>query len=100
MDSYDISGLKKRLQTGKSFSISLSGKRCIGNEGNDYVAGLAWLSGHDVESVFELIIPDSTKIKFDCLVQVSNVGGGDSTNVGGLEMEVLSNGKPEITETV
>ncbi len=43
-------------------------------------------------------MPDGTTIKFNCIIQVSNVGGGDSTNVGGLEMEVMSNGKPEITE--
>ena len=91
-------GWKKRMQTGKAFSISLSGKRCIGDEGNDYIAGLAWLSGHDVESAFEWIMPDGTTIKLSCLVQVTNVGGGDSTNVGGLELEVMSNGKPEITD--
>ena len=86
----DQEGWTRRMSTGKGFSISLSGKRCVGDPGNDYVAGL--------ESKFEWIFPDGTKVAFDCIVNVTNVGSGDSTNVGALEFEVLSNGKPTISE--
>ncbi|MDY3828041.1 MAG: hypothetical protein SOZ71_04570, partial [Clostridium sp.] len=53
----DTEGWVKRLMTGKGFSISLNGKRNIGDAGNDYVAGLAFKTGQDVETVFEWDMP-------------------------------------------
>lgn len=93
----DTEGWVKRLMTGKGFSISLNGKRNIGDAGNDYVAGLAFKTGQDVETVFEWDMPSGTTIKFDCLVNITTPGGGDSTNVDTLEFEVMSNGKPTVT---
>lgn len=90
----DTEGWIRRLMTGKGFSIDLSGKRNIGDEGNDYVAGLLFKTGQDVETVFEWEFPSGAKVSFNCLVNVTNVGGGDSTNVGALEFSVMSNGKP------
>lgn len=89
-------GWKRRLVTGKGVSISLSGKRNVGDEGNDYVASKMFATGKDSESVFEWDMPDETVIKFDCIINISS-GGGDSTNVEGLEFEVLSDGKPTVT---
>lgn len=89
-------GWKRRLVTGKSVTVSLSGKRNIGDEGNDYAASFAWKSGQDTETVFEWDMPDGTVVKFDCVVNLTS-DGGDSTNVSGLEFEVLSNGKPTVT---
>lgn len=94
----DTEGWVRRLQTGKGFGISLSGKRCVGDAGNDYVAGLLFKNAQDVETKFEWEFPDGTIVKFDCVINVTNVGTGDSTGVGALEFEVLSNGKPTITE--
>ena len=93
----DTEGWIRRLMTGKGFSIDLSGKRNIGDEGNDYVAGLLFKTGQDVETVFEWEFPSGAKVSFNCLVNVTNVGGGDTTNVGGLEFSVMSNGKPTFT---
>lgn len=93
----DTEGWIRRLMTGKGFSIELSGKRNIRDKGNDYVAGLVFKTGQDVETIFEWEFPSGAKVKFSCLVNVTNVGGGDSTNVGGLEFSVMSNGKPEFT---
>ena len=70
----------------------------MGDPGNDYVAGLLFKNAQELESKFEWIFPDGTKVAFDCIVNVTNVGSGDSTNVGALEFEVLSNGKPTISE--
>ena len=88
----------RRMQTGKGFSISISGKRNVGDEGNDYVASKLFSTGKDVESVFEWVFADGTTVKFDCLISVSNAGTGDSTNVAPLEFEVMSNGKPTVTK--
>lgn len=89
-------GWKRRMMTGKSFSISLSGKRNVGDAGNDYVAGLKFKTGQAATTVFEWDMPDGTKVKFDCVANITS-GGGDSTNVDGIEIEVLSDGAPTIT---
>jgi len=94
----DTEGWVRRLMTGKGFAISLSGKRHVGDPGNDYVAGMAWKSGLDCSSKAEIEFPDGDKLAFDCIVNVSTPFGGDSTNVSGLELELQSNGKPTYTE--
>ena len=90
-------GWIRRMQTGKGFSISISGKRNVGDAGNDYVASKLFASGKNVESKFSWEFADGTTVEFDCLISVSNAGTGDSTNVAPLEFEVMSNGKPTVT---
>lgn len=93
----DMEGWLRRMVTGKSLTISLSGKRNIGDAGNDYVANKAWATGADCESHFEWEFPSGAKLKFDCVLNVTNPGGGESRNVAPLEFEVLSDGKPTFT---
>ena len=90
-------GWVRRLQTGKGCSISLNGKRNIGDAGNDYVASKMFATGRDVETKFEWTMPSGLKVEFDCVLNISSAGG-DSTNVDVLEFEVMSNGKPTVTE--
>lgn len=90
-------GWVRRLQTGKGFSISLNGKRNIGDAGNDYVASKMFATGRDVETKFEWTMPSGLKVEFDCVLNISSAGG-DSTNVDVLEFEVMSNGKPIVTD--
>ena len=91
-------GWVRRLQTGKGFSISLNGKRNIGDKGNDYVASKMFATGRDVETKFEWTMPSGLKVEFDCVLNISSAGG-DSTDVDVLEFEVMSNGKPTVTDT-
>ena len=74
-------GWIRRMQTGKGFSISISGKRNIGDAGNDYIASKLFSTGADVESKFEWDFPDGTKVEFDCIISVSNAGTGDRKSV-------------------
>lgn len=90
-------GWIRRMMTGKGFSISISGKRNIGDAGNDYIASKLFETGKNVESVFEWEFGDGTSVKFDCIISVSNAGTGDSTNVAPLEFEIMSDGKPTVT---
>ena len=90
-------GWVRRLQTGKGFSISLNGKRNIGDAGNDYVASKMFATGRDVETKFEWTMPSGLKVEFDCILNISSAGG-DSTDVDVLEFEVMSNGKPTVTD--
>ena len=94
----DAEGWVKRIMTGKGFSLKLSGKRCIGDAGNDYLAQCAWLTGSGCDSVFQWEFPNGDKLKFECVVNVSNPGTGDAVDVGGLEVEIMSHGKPQYTE--
>lgn len=90
----DTEGWIRRLMTGKSFSISMSGKRSVGDPGNDYVAKLAWKSGLECSSKAAIVFPDGDKLEFNCVVNVGTPFGGDSTGVSSLEFELQSDGKP------
>jgi len=93
----DTAGWARALMTGKKFSISLNGKRSVGDKGNDYIANTAWKDGLDCSSKGEIEFPDGAKLTFDCVVNVKNIGGGDSTNVAPLEFDLVGDGKPVYT---
>lgn len=93
----EAAGWMRRMVTGKSLTIKLTGKRHVGDEGNDYLAGLAWSTGADCNSQLEWTMPSGAKLKYDCVVNVVNPGGGESRDVAPLEVELLSDGKPMFT---
>lgn len=98
---FDTEGWTRRLMTAKSVTISVTAKRNVGDAGNDAVAGLAWKNGRNVEKDFQWTFPDKTVVKFaSAVINVTNVGAGDSTAVAPLEFEVQSNGKPAVTPGV
>lgn len=92
----EAQGWKRRLLTAKSFSISLNGKRDVGDVGNDYVASMYFVTGTGAYTKFEWTMIDGTKVAFNCIVNCT-AAGGDSTAIDALEFEVLSDGKPEVT---
>lgn len=95
---YSSGGWKRRLKTAKSVKITVSAKRNIGDTGNDFVAGLAFVNGRSSEADFEWEFPDGTKVKFsDAVINLTALGAGESTAVAPLEFEILSNGQPTIT---
>lgn len=89
-------GWVRRLKTGKGITISLNGKRNVGDDGNDYIASLAFLSGQSCNSQLEWEFPNGDTVKMDCVINVTAIGG-DSTNVEPLEFECKSDGKPTYT---
>lgn len=96
---FESEGWVRRLKTGKGVTISVSGKRNIGDTGNDFVAGLSFKNGREAEADFEWIFPDGTKVKFgSAVINITALGSNDSTGVAPLEFEVMSNGKPTVTE--
>ena len=95
---FESEGWVRRLMTAKSVTVTVSGKRNIGDTGNDYISGLTFANGQAAQADFKWTFPDGTAVEFtDAVINVSNNGGGDSTNVGPLEFEVMSNGKPTVT---
>lgn len=95
---FEHEGWVRRLQTAKSISLSVQGKRNLGDAGNDYVAGFAWQNGRAVECDMKWTMPSGEEVIFrGCVFSVTNVGSGASTDVAPLEFEVQSNGKPIYT---
>ena len=95
---FDQQGWRRALVTGKAISISVTAKRNVGDTGNDAVAALWDKTGRAAEKDFQWTFPDGTVVLFaDAVINVTNIGAGDSTGVAPLEFEVLSNGKPTVT---
>ena len=79
----------------KSITISVSGKRNVTDTGNDYIATKAFKNGRDAEADFQWTFPDGTKVVFlGAVINITEFGSGDSTNVAPLAFDVMSNGKP------
>lgn len=98
---FNTEGWVRRLLTAKGVTISVTGKRNVGDPGNDEVAGLAFENGRDSEKDIAWNFPDGTKVKFvGAVINVTNIGAGDSTAVAPLEFDIMSNGKPEITASL
>ena len=94
---YDMEGWMRRMVTGKSIGITVSGKRNIGDDGNDYVAGIALKTGSDCETTVTWNFPSGAKLVIPCVINVTEWGAGDSRSVAPLAFEIQSNGKPTFT---
>ena len=53
--------------------------------------------GREACTKFRWTLPDGLTVNQNVVIAVTNNGGGDSTNVGGLEFECRSDGKPAVT---
>lgn len=93
----EADGWGDAMMTSKKLSFSFQGKRTYGDPGNDYIAGLAWLSGNDTVAPFEWELPSGAMVAFDAIINVTTPAGGDSTTVDALEFEVKCKGKPNFT---
>lgn len=93
----DAEGWAKSAVTGKKLSFAFQGKRSVGDPGNDYIAGLALSMGQEAMTKFEWEMVSGAKMAFDCVVNVTTPGGGDSTALDALEFEVTCYGKPTFT---
>lgn len=94
---YEAEGWTRRLVTGKSITISVSGKRHVGDTGNDYIAGLALKTGSEASTEFTWTFPDGSSLEMTGVVSVTEWGAGDSTNVAPLAFDFMSDGKPTFT---
>lgn len=90
----DTKGWLRQIMTGKSFAVTLKGKRNVGDPGNDYCAKIAWADGLDCSTISQIVFPNGDKLVFNCVIDVSNPGGDDSTKVAPLDVELKADGKP------
>ena len=95
---FTTEGWTRRLMTGKSITITVSGKRNCGDTGNDKIANMFNANGTAAQADFQWTFPDGAVLELaGAVVNVTNMGSGDSTAVGPLEFEIMSNGKPTYT---
>ena len=95
-NSFAAGGWQSALVTGKAAKITLKGKRCVGDAGNDLIAGKFLLTGQDAYIAARIVHPDGTTLTWNqmaCAVK-NNGAGGKATDVGALEAELTAHGKP------
>lgn len=98
--SFTNEGWDSALVTGKSAKIDIKGKRCVGDEGNDFIAGKLLAKGQDAYVQARLVIADGKSLEWEKMAcAVANAGsGGKATDVGALEATLTGHGKPKLTE--
>lgn len=94
---YDTEGWVRRMVTGKSLTISVSGKRNVGDSGNDYIESIAVKTGSECDTTVVWNFPSGAKLVIPCVVNVTEWSAGDSKTVAPLAFNVMSNGKPTFT---
>lgn len=94
---YDTEGWTRRLVTGKSITVSASGKRNVGDPGNDYIAGLALKTGADCNTTLVWNFPDGARLSMPCAVSVTEWCASEARNAAPLAADFMSNGKPTFT---
>ena len=95
---FESEGWARRLMTAKSVTITVTAKRNIGDDGNNFIAGLAFENGRDAEAGFKWTFKDGTVVTFTgAPISVTALGSGASTAVAPLEFTVMSNGQPTVT---
>ena len=100
--SFANGGWESALVTGKSAKIDIKGKRCVGDAGNDFIAGKLLANGQDAYVSARLKIAEGKTLMWEKMAcAVGNAGtGGSATSVGALEATLTGHGKPTLTETV
>lgn len=92
---FEHKGWTRRLATGKSITISISGKRNVGDAGNDYINGLALKTGAEATTTLVWTFPDGATLTIKGVVSVTEWVSGESTAVAPLAFDFMSDGKPD-----
>lgn len=87
-------GWQSSMKTGSAWNITLSGKRKVGDTGNDFLADMAMAIGEDAYATVKWTFPNGDTFTSEVTVQVDAMGAGDTTGVGSFEIVLTGNGKP------
>ena len=90
-------GWQEAFKTGNALKLTCSGKRKIGDEGQDAVAALVSGTGTDVIAPTTWELPDGTTYTFNGVYDVKNIGGGEGNAMDTIEFDIYCNGKPTKT---
>lgn len=89
-------GWQNALLTAKALSGSFSGKRTLGDKGNDYIDSLRYKIGKEAEADFQVEFPNGDKLAFTAVVGLTDLMGG-ATGVAPLSGDLTGKGKPTFT---
>lgn len=94
--SINDEGWQNALLTAKALSGSFSGKRTLGDTGNDFVEGLRYKIGKDAEADWEIEFPNGSKLDFTAVTALTDILGA-ATDVAPLSGDLTGKGKPTFT---
>lgn len=94
--SINDGGWQNALLTGKALSGSFSGKRTLGDTGNDYLEGLRYKIGKEAEADWQIDFPDGSTLEFTAVTALTDILGS-ATDVAPLSGDLTGKGKPTFT---
>ncbi len=94
--SINDDGWQNALLTAKALSGSFSGKRTLGDTGNDFIDGLRYNIGKAAEADFKITFPNDATLTFTAVVGLTDVLGA-ATDVAPLSGDITGKGKPTFT---
>ena len=89
-------GWQNALLTAKALTGSFSGKRTLGDAGNDYLESLRYKIGKSAESDWQIEFPDGSKLEFTAVTALTDILGA-ATDVAPLSGDLTGKGKPTFT---
>lgn len=89
-------GWQNALLTAKALTGSFSGKRTLGDTGNDFLAGLRFNIGKSAEADWQIEFPDGSKLEFTAVTALTDILGA-ATDVAPLSGDLTGKGKPTFT---
>lgn len=89
-------GWQNALMTARALSGSFSGKRCLGDAGNDFLDGLRYVNGAEAVADWEVEFPNGAKLAFTAVVGLTDILGA-ATDVAPLNGDLTGKGKPVYT---
>ena len=94
---HDTGGATRRFDVLTEINFTGSGMRNVGDEGNDFIADMAFMSGSDRLGFASAKMPDGKIVKlYDADYEVTNVGTGNAIDGTPLEWKIKSNGRWDI----
>lgn len=89
-------GWQNALLTAKKLTGSFSGKRTLGDAGNDYLESLRYNIGKSAEADWQIEFPDGSKLEFTAVTALTDILGA-ATDVAPLSGDLTGKGKPTFT---
>lgn len=89
-------GWQNALLTAKALSGSFSGKRTLGDTGNDFIDGKRFSIGKDAEADFKITFPNDATLEFTAIVGITDILGA-ATDVAPLSGDLTGKGSPTFT---
>lgn len=93
----DQGGWQRALLTGKALDFAFSGKRNIGDVGNDYIFNTLLATGSACASGLQITFPNGDVFQMPMQIELTSPFGGDASKVSTLEWTAHNDGKPSYT---